>query len=169
MKDEKGFVLISALVFLVILTILGTAILSETVLEEKMSSATQQKMIAMYAAESALTVCENTVQGWAAHPTFDPTNGTDGLHLTSTTSMEIGSPWNPNWDTTDIILYDSVNTALSGVADQPACIIEHLRTVTELPPGLPPVIKQLYRISAEGFGQDATAVDYAQSIMTRQF
>ena len=168
MKNEKGFILITTLIFLMVLSLLGVAIIGETIVEEKMASNLEQQVLAFSAAESGLAVCEDITQAWVALPIFDSTNGTDGLHLPSTNSTEVGSPESFVWDTSDIILYSMMEPALTGVDEQPVCIIEYLKTVTEIQGGIT-ITKELFRISAEGTGATDSAIAYAQSIITRQF
>jgi len=168
MKNEKGFVLIIVLLFLLVLSLLGIAVMGESVLEEKMASNMEQQVIALSAAESGLAVCEDITQAWVALPTFDITNGTDGLHVPSSNSTEVGSPESLVWDTSDIILYTMMEPALAGVTEQPVCIIEHLKTVAEIQGGTT-ITKELFRISAEGTGATDSAIAYAQSIVTREF
>lgn len=168
MKNEKGFVLIIVLVFLMLFSLLGVSIIGETALEERMASNMEQQVIALNASESALAVCEGIVQVWGSLPTFDPTNEVDGLHIPSSTSIEVGAQDSPVWDTIDIIVYDAVEAPLYGVDEQPVCIIEHLTTATETVGGIT-ITKELFRISAEGTGGTPSALAYTQSIVTRQF
>ena len=54
MKHEKGVILVTALIFLLILTILGVSSMSGTVLEERMAGNQADRNMAFQAAESAL-------------------------------------------------------------------------------------------------------------------
>lgn len=165
MKKQKGFVLITAMVFLLVMTLLGTSVMSGTTLEEKMSGSFADRNIAIQASYSALAACEKVVEGWVGAPVpFDPTNGTDGLHLPSTT-LPIFDPSNSNWQSTDVIEYDTLATALD-IPYQPVCIIEHLGTVNTAIPPLPPVMKNNFRISAMGEGWNGS-VYYTQSVLVK--
>jgi len=165
MKKQKGFVLITAMVFLLVMTLLGTSVMSGTVLEERMSGSFADRNIAIQASYSSLAACEQVVEGWVAAPVpFDPTNGTDGLHLPSAT-LPIFDPSNSNWQSTDVIEYNNLMPALN-LPYQPVCIIEHLGTVNTTIPPLPPVMKDSFRVSAMGEGWNG-AVYYTQSVLVK--
>lgn len=165
MKKQEGFVLITAMVFLLVMTLLGTSVMSNTTLEEKMAGNFSDLNVAFQASESALAACEKVVEGWVVAPVpFDPTNGTDGLHLPSAT-LPIFDPTNSNWQSTDVIEYDTLATALD-LPYQPVCIIEHLGTVNTAIPPLPPVMKDNFRISAMGEGWN-NSVYFSQSVLVK--
>jgi len=166
MKTEKGFVLIASLVFLLALTVLGMTAMGTSTLQEKQANHYADRTVAINAADSALAACETIVLNWASLPIFDPDNGTDGLHLPSNDSNPIGEVNNPNWLTTDTILYEDLEAPLAEVKTQPLCIIEHLNTVTGL---APPVTKEYFRITARGTGLTNTSVIISQSIIERIF
>jgi len=165
MKKQNGFVLVAAMVFLLIMTILGTTTMSNTALEEKMAGSYQDSNTALQASYSALAACEKLVDNWVAAPVpFDPTNGTDGLHIPSIT-IPIYIPGNSNWESTDVIEYDTLEVALD-LPDQPVCIIEHLGTVNTAVPPAPPVLKNNFRISAKGYGRQ-NSVYYSQLVLVK--
>ena len=83
MKKQEGFVLITAMVFLLVMTLLGTSVMSSTALEEKMAGSYSDRNVAIQASYWALAACESLVDGWAVIPFFDPTTGVAGLHLPS--------------------------------------------------------------------------------------
>ena len=166
MKKQEGFVLITAMVFLLVMTLLGTSVMSSTALEEKMAGSYSDRNVAIQASYSALAACESLVDGWAVIPFFDPTNGVDGLHLPSITNPNhIYDPDNPNWGSTDVIEYDTLATALD-LPYQPVCIIEHLGTVNTAVPPAPPVMKNKSRISAMGEGRNG-AIYFSQLMLVK--
>lgn len=164
MKKQKGIVLVMALVFLVIMTLLGTAVMSDTALQEKMAGNLQDRSVAVQASYSSLAACESWVIGWATLPTFDPTNGTDGLHLPSPT-IPVYDPDSSVWESTDVVVYDTLETALN-LPDQPVCVIEHLGTFDTAVPPNPPAFKDFIRISAKGYGRN-NATYFSQSVVEK--
>lgn len=168
MKKQKGAVLIVAMVFLLIMTLLGTTVMSNTMLEEKMAGSFQDVNTALQASYSALAACEKLVDDWVVAPVpFDPTNGTDGLHLPSAATPIYDSN-NSNWESTDVIEYDTLQAALD-LPDQPVCIIEHLGTVNIAPVTSPPTLpiwKNNFRISAKGYGRNG-GIHFSQSVLVK--
>ena len=65
---ERGVVLVMAMVFLLILTLIGVTTMSTTVLQEKMAGNMQDKNAAFQAAESALTSGETGCNRWPRCP-----------------------------------------------------------------------------------------------------
>src|SRR3989344_628961 len=92
---QRGVALIMALVFLLLLTILGIAALNTTSLEEKMANNVKDRNLAFQAAESALVVAENWVYTQIGKPVF-PNNGI-GLYV-PVTSDTVATP---NWESED--------------------------------------------------------------------
>ncbi len=80
MVNERGFALVTALVFLVILTLLGVSMMSGTGLQTKMASNTQQKQLAFEAAQATLKTVIATLP-------------TRSLALTSCTGSGSGTGW----------------------------------------------------------------------------
>ena len=54
MKKQEGFVLITAMVFLLVMTLLGTSVMSSTTLEERMAGSFSDRNVAIQASYSAL-------------------------------------------------------------------------------------------------------------------
>lgn len=74
---QRGAVLFVALIFLLLLTMLGVSSMQTTVLEEKMASNTRERAIAFQAAESALRDAESYIEHVTSVANF---NGSDGLY-----------------------------------------------------------------------------------------
>ena len=91
---QHGVALIMAMVFLMILTIIGVTVMSTTSLQEKMAGNVQDKHSAFQAAESALRAAESLVETWAAKPT-DFVNNTNGYYMPQPGSE---LPW---WESID--------------------------------------------------------------------
>lgn len=171
-KQEQGFILITALVFLILLTLLGMTTMSTGVLQEKEAQSYGDRVVAINAADSMLVACEQIVLGWTALPEFAPADPDleimDGLHFPSEDSYSVADPYHPDWFSTDVIPYTDLMPALTEVKSQPLCVIEHLNTVVDTKIA-PPVTKEYFRVSARGTGYTDSAAVVARSIIERVF
>lgn len=131
-RAEGGFVLALALVFLLLLTIIGVTALTTTSLEEKMAHNVKDKNLSFQAAETTLAYAEKWLLGLSSDPLIDAAVTTDGLHPQDLS----GGPavWTTiDWQSDpDLKVYPDVPTgsptsgALSYVYSQPRYLIEHL-------------------------------------------
>lgn len=170
---QQGVALIMAMVFLMILTIIGVTVMSTTSLQEKMAGNVQDKHSAFQAAESALRAAETVVEGWGNKPT-DFGNNTAGHYLPQAgTTM----PWweSVNWDP---LAGEALAIAenIDGVDTQPSYIIEDLGVLPGTGGGASSIVTgfappaavagdaSMYRITARGVGRTNTAVAVVQSV-----
>ncbi len=180
---QRGVALVAAMVFLLLLTIIGVTAMTTTSLEEKMAGNTQDKNVAFQAAESALRVAEVFLLGTDPSALPDFALNKDGYYEPTNPGSA------PRWESVDwkncaagvdAVVCLPANT-LSGVNTQPAYIIEK---VTEVDPGggpaagdslgvgfgAPPAApgKQgMYRITAHGTGGTDSSVAEVQSVYRR--
>jgi type IV pilus assembly protein PilX len=106
-ERQHGAVLIVALLFLVILTILGLTAMSGTTMEERMSGNTRDLNVAFQAAEAALRDARRDINGW---PLFGPprrnphvsqygdAGGAFGTCNTTETERGLCRPWDYKGD-----------------------------------------------------------------------
>jgi type IV pilus assembly protein PilX len=175
---QKGFVLIMALVFLALLTIIGVTAMSTTSLEEKMAGNMKDRNLAFQAAETALLAAERWYETQTTKPVFPDT--ANGLYVTDSTSAV--SNWDAvNWST-NVVTFPCTPTTTSScgsgvtkVNSQPKYIIEDLG---ELPEEKGSIVSPtdykgkgstLARITARGTGGTDAAVSMVQSTYARQF
>ena len=85
---QSGVILVVALIFLLILTLLGMSTMRTTVLEEKMASNTRERGIAFQSAESALRDAETFIEGIVSTSGF---NGSNGLYGSDDTAPDIAA------------------------------------------------------------------------------
>lgn len=173
---QSGFVLVTALMFMVILTFLGLSIMSTNTLGERMSGFFRDRQIAMEAAEAGLREAERdlmygrTIIGGMYFTDQDCSD--DGLCAQSTSgtpawvSIEVpGSRGYAGWSGAQDFDVKSVrygtysnppSQLLSGVARQPRYMIEAIKIKAPdiRRAGKPP--DYLYRITAVGFGRRAS-------------
>lgn len=161
-RAERGFVLVTAMLFLIVLTMLVFALMRTSILEEKMVGASRDWNIAFQAAEAALRGAEKKLSdGTITGKTGFATGcSTAGLCLPNECKAADESDCTPVWkvleaDATQACwVKGSCNnavaqksaayeTALTGVAVQPRYIIEALNS---------PDTRLYYRITAVGFG-----------------
>jgi type IV pilus assembly protein PilX len=178
-KRQQGVALIMAMVFLMILTIIGVTVMSTTSLQEKMAGNVQDKNVAFQAAETALTVAENAIN---ASPPATGAFGTTPGYL-QPAAAGATPVWNDGSlvDWTDTSKCNSaggtlcVSTMDPGlVAEQPRYIVENLQTIAtssgnSLVQGFaPPPTNSgritMYRITAYGVGRTTNAVAMVQSV-----
>ena len=123
-----------AMVFLLLLTLIGVTAMNTTSLEEKMAGNLTDKTRSFQAAESALITAENWINGLINKPVF-PDNSV-GLYTTATGAT-------PVWDNLDwsgvanLMIYPNTPTAsvsggLNTIKTQPKYIIEDMGEVPEV-------------------------------------
>lgn len=178
-RPQRGVALVMALVFLLLLTILGIAALNTTSLEEKMANNVKDRNLAFQAAESALIVAENWVYTQIGKPVFP--NNSIGLY-TPVTSDTVAIP---NWDSVDwsgssVVTYPSipgqtVSGPLGKIQTQPKYIIEDMGEIPESGGSLVTASNYksggttVVRITARGTGGTNAAVVMVQSTYSRAF
>ncbi|MFT6824448.1 MAG: type IV pilus assembly protein PilX [Pseudohongiellaceae bacterium] len=173
-RRQSGAILIFCLVFLSILTVMGTTGMETTVLEERMSSNMRDYTMAFQSAESSL----KNAEAWLQLQTSLPIVSGDGsTRVWSEDSMDPavadGKYW---WD------HASINSAwwtangqavvgLAGVAAQPSYIIEEYRTVDNgesLEFGSTRS-RTFHRITAHGVGINPNTAVHVQSTFVQSY
>jgi type IV pilus assembly protein PilX len=157
MKKESGFVLVTGMVFLVVLTIIVIYMLRGSIMQERMTSNSIDRQRALQAADAVLREAEDLVSKSINNPPFDPfviegftSNCASGLckNLSTTTS-----PWTS-------VTWSSVKDSLLGFNQSkvktPSYVIELI---------VPPINKPgvgcdaaVYRIVAKGSGNTGADV-----------
>jgi type IV pilus assembly protein PilX len=164
-SNERGVVLITALMVLLIMSLLGVTAMQTTTLEERMSNNFAQRELAFQASEAGLRDAEAFLRGMSITTlqglsfTFTGTNG----YFAPPTS---GTPvWDSlDWtDNTKTIAYSA--TALAIVAAQPSYIVERLLPDRYIPPVGEdlPKYQMVFRITSRGVGANTTSVVMLQS------
>lgn len=181
---QRGAVLITGLIFLVVLTLLGTAALQGTVLEEKMAGNLRDETLAFQAAEAALRSGEHFLE----QVTLPEFNGENGLYHYACSSVPdsdaegenadepLSCPPTPdpvtgmNWSADDSIEAD---VTMEGVANQPRYFIEQLPSVPLMGDGGSAqqsgasLNASMFRIVAQGTGGTEAATVLLQSTYRR--
>ena len=146
---ENGSVLIIALTFLLILTLLSTTAMRASTMQERMAGNTRDWNVAFQSAEAGLREAEAFLQTTPVLPEFLDQNGL----------YQVNSPDRPVWtgaapaDGNGFITYSG---ALADTARPPRYYIEDLSTVraagTETETGTPLEDAFYFRVTAVGYG-----------------
>ena len=170
---QLGAALITALSILLVLTILGIATVSTTVLQERMAGNARDYEVAFEAAESTLRQAETYINGLTDTTAFDST-GTAGLFSTA----YVGNAWetNSNWT--------NARTGSVGpdVGEDPKYIIQQIdATVTDAPqeeveatgyqPGNVAASNnvKVFQVTVRGYGLSAKSRVMLQSYYAKNF
>jgi type IV pilus assembly protein PilX len=177
-KNERGTALIVAMLFLVILAMLGISAMSGTTLEEKMSSNARDRNLAMQAAEAALRDGERDLSNATSRVTAATqftsacTNGLCLTTCTSTTPLTCPSATLSNLSNSlksaYFGQYVSAELPIQGPANQPTYMIELLTGNAALNPASPApppgTTNRLFRITAQSQGQNTNTAVTLQEI-----
>ena len=190
-KQQRGAVLIIALVMLLLLTLVGVAGMRNTQLQERMAGSTEDRAVAFQAAESALREAEALiVDGECTSPCSDvgyygdgvaaPSRDNNGAQSGGTRVSEIefwtkhfsadgsdASYWD---DDTKVKIYAAAAGTALPVSTQPRYVIEllpddysQLPGTTNAVTGGTSVVRD-YLITARGTGRSDDAVVILQSV-----
>jgi type IV pilus assembly protein PilX len=178
-KNESGTALIVAMLFLVILAMLGISAMSGTTLEEKMSGNARDRNLAMQAAEAALRDGErdlNNAGGRVTSTAVFTAACSNALCLTTctaTTPMTCPNATLANLDNpVNSAFFGQYQTSsevpIQGPSQQPTYMIELLTGNAALNPASPTPpsgsTNRLFRITSKAWGQNSNTVVILQEI-----
>ncbi len=153
---QKGAVLVTGIIFLIVLTILVLSIMRSATLEERMASNARNRQIALQAAEAVIRDAENTLLGAVTASPVDP------LYIEGFTAdcvnafcKENAQKWkNIDWDddSTETLTF-AAGLTLKNLPNQPRYYVEYISKAET-----PKCPKALYRITARGVGPDSSTV-----------
>ena len=174
-KQQRGAVLVMALLMLFVLTLIGVSSINTTTMEEKMSGNTLNRHLAFQAAESVLREAEKFIETAIIIPSAQFTNtGVNGLYTLGNgpSSTEAVDPaW---WAANNTVSYADTQQSIK---TQPQYVIEYLGSTTQTSPsninlvgggsggggGNAEAPIHLYRITARGTGISDNAVVVLQT------
>ncbi|CAK0772518.1 type IV pilus assembly protein PilX [Gammaproteobacteria bacterium] len=187
-RKQRGMVLIVALVFLTVMTLIGVSALKGSAQQERMVGNARQRSQAFHATEAALTAAEITLQATTL-PLFD--NSTPGLRQQmSTGNCDLSTFWVNGYCWSGVASVDCSTTPPStltstscttasqfrtGILDatleeQPRYVIEQLSNVKVSGSSVkfgPNTGSGYYRITARGLGGTQSATVILQSTFRR--
>lgn len=176
---QNGAVLIVSLLMLLIMTIIGVAGMSSTVLEEKMANNNRQKHIAFQSASSALREAElwmitnvTTLTELETQFSGTPNELYWSRRLTPASNMRL-SPITDVLDRNSWAVGNSAippSTLVSGTENPPRYLIEYVGRIGEVPLDYtnPDNREYAFRITAIGWGMDNTTTYVVQSTLRMQ-
>ncbi len=147
---QRGFVLITSLIFLVVMTLLAATAIRRSTLGEKLSNNMREQNLAFQAAEVALRFCQT---GYEADPKT----------ITPIPAIAEGMPtmWDNinHWHDGSGIAIKLPDNTVRNVAQQPQCLIEEW----DMAPGIGRSSKGAVNlITARGVGSTTNAVVWLQ-------
>ena len=153
-RGQHGATLIVALIFLVVLTMLGLSAAQNSTMEERMAGNTRNRDLAFQAAEAALNhVFRNLSTGDNIRgQTFGATNGYLIFNATAANDSGFWSSYTWNSSNANQI---PVTLNLLQVNSQPWYVVERMPNVGTA---------EYYRATARGVGGDASAVVILQAV-----
>lgn len=156
--DQSGVTLVMTLIFLIVLSMLGTWAASNSVLQERMAGNTRNRDVALQAAEAALKDAELTIGTWRTQ-TFD---GTQGLYAWSAATANDKAYWQ------DAARWTTFRTPPSGALERVAAAPKYLvEKMPNTPNASDPSVFDVenYRVTARAVGADDSALVILQTII----
>jgi type IV pilus assembly protein PilX len=160
--QQKGVILIVAMIMLVVISLLATLSIRNAISNEASSGSTRTKMLAMQAAEIALRYCEDAVVAIK--------NGTGTYALTAADIQAYSSTpkWTSTtlWDTTPTVAFILPSSSVNGsgisttFSRMPECMVE---TMPEADGTGVTTATNTYVITARGFGPEVPAADSSRT------
>ena len=146
---QAGAALMMALIFLTLMTLLGTAAMRGSSLQEQMAGNSRDWNLAFQASEAALREAENFLRVTPALPEFEDAGG---YYVVNSADRPVWTGEAPS-DGNGFVTYGA---DLEGTATRPRYYIEELSMVrpagTETETGTPMEEIPYYRVTAVGFG-----------------
>ncbi len=161
--SQRGAVLITAIIFMLVLTMLVLAMIRSGTVEERMARNARDHQNAMQAADGALRHAETLLVSGAPFDPFDPGAFGDECAGGLCYKPKVGKLWDTvDWESTSTTsLSDTVK--LSGVTKQPRYMIEILTMPVKVNSAVQ-CDNGVAKITARGTGNGGSVV-YLQSIV----
>lgn len=148
-RQQTGSAMIVSLIFLLLMTLIGTTAMRSSIMQERMSGNTRDWNLAFQAAEAALREAEDFLLTTAVLPEFDDN---DGFYQVNSADVPVFDPGNED-DGNGFLTYAA---GLDGTAQRPRYYIEELSSVrpagTETETGTPLEEVFHFRVTAVGYG-----------------
>lgn len=147
---QCGATLMVAMIFLVVLSLLGIAAVQNNTFQEKMAGNSRDRELAFEAAEAALRDASANIIALRA----GPWSGANGLFTYVATDANDAAYWNAaaQWTSSR-----TPTTTVANVATQPQYRIEKKPDIGT---------KEYYRVTARGFGSSSTTIVILQAEFT---
>ena len=167
LRKQCGSVLAIALIFLLLMTLIGVTSMRTTTMQERMAGNVRDRNLAFQAAEVALREGESFLSGSVIVGPFD---NTGGLY------QPAGADEKNRWNDIDWLVDGNslaTGSALDDVARQPRYIVEEMAAgSTDIPASVeadaPLTETRVYRVTAMGWGGNINTQVMLQSRFRRQ-
>jgi type IV pilus assembly protein PilX len=167
-QSQTGSALIVSLIFLLLMTLIGTAAMRSSTMQEQMAGNSRDWNVAFQASEAALREAESFLLTSVVLPAF---NDAAGLY-------QVNSPLRPAWTVNAIDNGNGIRTYatdIDGTSRRPRYYIEQLGTLSppgvETETGVPVEEVRYFRVTAVGYGGavDALGVPIASVVLSTVF
>ena len=164
--QQRGAVLIVALVFMLIIALLGVASMRNATMQERMAGNNKDVNIAFQAAEAAVREAETAMTALSSID-FD---GSDGLYLSCPDQTDTTTACSePDWQQRDSVGWKVIGDDIPNVSRQPEYIIEQISATIDPGASLDSdrtiSTQGYYRVTARGFGQS----DRTMAVLTTTY
>jgi len=165
--SQRGAALITALLLLVVLTILGVSVMQMSRVQEKMAGNTRDINVGFETAEGALRNAEAFVRSQPDRPIACAESTC--TFRAATTIADVANQDDTWWDSNGKAFADGVGKQMSGVSKNPRYVIEEITTVAGLDPQDPTAGRTFYQITARSTGASGLANTIVQSTYARKY
>ncbi len=162
---QRGAVLITSLVILLVLTVLGVSAMNTSSLEEMMAGNLRDQTLSFNAAETGLAGAADTINNWGGRPVATPGGTNNGVFTKdvfgdyATRAFDAGV-WSQG------IEYGAPSTTdIPGVIEDPVYIIEEADFVAQsaaIGDAVGGKGKVYYKVTSRGRGQSANSITLLQ-------
>jgi type IV pilus assembly protein PilX len=161
-NQQRGFVLVVSLIFLVVMTLLATSAIRKNILDEKLVGNLRSQNLAFQAAERGLRFCEAAVDLRMGSTTMCQVRPANTIPVLESSLQPMAWAQANAWATATAV---SGNSVMQGVAAQPQCILERWNIGDPNGGGSPSSLFPVWVITARGVGNVANAVVVLQETL----
>jgi type IV pilus assembly protein PilX len=167
---QRGAALITALLLLLVMTILAVTVMQMSRMQERMAGNTRDSNVAFESAEAALRNAETLIGKQAVAPI---TCSAAPCQFWADGSVGDVANQPKDWWTANATAFaDGTGSAMTGVAENPLYVIEHRAQVSTSSPnkkGVPFKGRDFYQITARSTGASGQANTVIQTTFAKKF
>ena len=165
---QQGAALITALLLLVVLTILGLSVMQMSRVQEKMAGNTRDINVGFEAAEAALRNAEALIDQKTTAPIGCPADPPPCTFWQHGAVGDVASQSPEWWKANAAPFTDGNGQPMKGVAENPQFVIEELVKQVDVPTPAP-VTRVFYQVTARSTGASGLANTIVQSTFARKY
>jgi len=164
---QRGAALITALLLLLVLTILGVSVMQMSRVQERMAGNTRDINVGFETAEGTLRNAEALIRAQPERPIACP--AATCVFRASGSVGDVAIQNNAWWTANGQAFADGNHQAMSGVAANPRYVIEELAVVASVDPTDPTAGRTFYQVTARSTGASGLANTVVQSTYARKY